>query len=124
MAETARCTGHCCRGFTIPYSPAQLQSALAATRARVPPAPGLKIPLDVEDIAPMAVPIEFVRPPADEGRPDYWRYRCKHLASNGDCTIYARRPDMCVRYPYGKACPFDGCTRRTDEPEPLVQLSA
>lgn len=37
-------------------------------------------------------------------------YSCAHLSESGDCAIYARRPSMCVRYPYGKRCAHEACT--------------
>lgn len=84
---TERCTGHCCRGFTL--------------SAPVSSLPGNV--LDGEKILDMIEPAV-----SRDGAP---RYNCRHHdEATGDCRIYADRPKMCVDYPYREACSVPNCT--------------
>lgn len=100
-----RCSGHCCRAFTLPYSPEQL---LQPDRL-------------LEDGDVIRGMLVFLKE-ANEGDPHptdpvqttagrKWYYTCKHLDDqSGNCMIYATRPMMCRDYPYGNECKFSGCT--------------
>lgn len=96
VEELARCTGHCCRSFFIPYSPAELMD-----RASQPGAG----PEDMQ-IAQMVVPLPQ---PVQLGVGSY--YTCKHFDGTG-CKIYETRPKMCSDYPYQSDCAFKDCTRK------------
>ncbi len=108
-----RCTGHCCRVFTLPYDPAGL--------AEVCNEPGRVV--DGPYIADMVIHLGSgtaddlglapdVRPAwaADNRDKDllsHW-YTCRHFDGN-NCTAYETRPSMCKRYPYGRACEYGAC---------------
>lgn len=123
-----RCSGHCCRAFTLPVDPDGLRRGLELwiareeddrPRARELLEQGTRFWGDIELIATMAVAIgQFERNPLapdlvpnEDAPPLQWFYRCRHHdAASGDCTIYEDRPEMCRSYPYGDPCPFPGCT--------------
>ncbi len=83
-----RCSGHCCRSFVLPMPLEELKARTDKV-------------WDGEMIADMVIHLEDTFPP---------RYTCRHLAENGDCSVYDRRPRMCSEYPYGGRCMFPGCT--------------
>jgi Fe-S-cluster containining protein len=117
----ARCTGHCCRSFWLPYSPAELLENYQAwkggrfvkgrDRNDHPQASEIWL------IAPMAIYLGYLpqnpqKPePLINGAHGHF-YRCAHVRENGDCGIYEMRPKMCRDYPYGTDCDFPGCTMR------------
>jgi Fe-S-cluster containining protein len=125
-----RCTGHCCRHFTLAMSPDELWEAYrrwlygGADALFMKPQPQseyLKAPIsygrvfrDIHLVAPMVRYLGYMEPPIklvnpeNAGKAHY--YTCKHLAENGDCTIYEHRPDMCRAYPNGHECEFAECT--------------
>ena len=86
-----RCTGHCCRGFTLDLD--YVTDPEASFQ-------------DDAFIRDMLVPIE---PDLDDGREHAWKFDCRHHDGR-NCTRYADRPKMCRDYPYGKACGRAGCT--------------
>lgn len=98
-----RCTGHCCKAFTLPISPDELKAKAGVYR-------------DGHIIADMAVYLgtgthdlktgEFVK----QENSGWHVYGCRHLQGNGDCGIYENRPFMCRDYPYGHPCKFENCT--------------
>lgn len=45
----------------------------------------------------------------DDRPGDPSHYRCKHVKENGDCGIYASRPETCRHYPNGHRCHFVHC---------------
>lgn len=101
-----RCTGHCCKNFPLPYSHSDLKLAFEAWRKGESEWKDLNgkphpLPQDIHLIYPMVIPLPVK---------DQFRYDCKHLDGQGDCTIYENRPRMCVDYPYGKMCQKKGCT--------------
>ena len=101
-----RCSGHCCENFFLPFEPQEL-----ADRGR------LSHPDDVEirKIADMAI---YLGPDSAGSN----RYTCVHYDGAGNCMDYENRPTMCREFPYGLACPFDGCTWKSAEEETLVHL--
>jgi Fe-S-cluster containining protein len=105
-----RCTGHCCRCFPLPKTPAELASNYAAFLAGEMHENGKPLIQDIEKIAPMVIPLGSEQVYADGSKSQY--YTCKHLQENGDCANYANRPLMCSEYPYGKPCRYAGagCT--------------
>lgn len=64
---------------------------------------------EIEKIAEMAVYLGTTHPrlgEMDRGG----IYTCRHLSSDGQCTIYTTRPDICRHYPYGNKCEWgDDC---------------
>lgn len=125
-----RCRGHCCRHFTLPFSPEELQENYRAWRnGEEKDANGRESMSDIFLIAPMVrhLGLRTRNPLAildQEHEPRHY-YSCKHLEPNGDCGIYAARPQMCREYPYGKACSYKGCSwdavKRDLAPEMMKQ---
>lgn len=128
--EPARCTGHCCRAFFLPYSPEEIHRAYLAWRDGKPvPRSSLESPeipnlIDIHLVASMVRHLGFgtrrdVAPTApisptkgarnSAAQPGHF-YTCVHLQPNGDCGIYDIRPAMCRDYPYGLPCRYLGCT--------------
>lgn len=122
----ARCTGHCCKAFTLPISAEELQSDFEKYQAWVQNPEGETKPRwrDIGIIADMAIYLgmgwhdsktgEYV-PDSELNRKRFGHepirvYTCRHLQSNGDCGIYENRPSMCRDYPYGHPCKFENCT--------------
>lgn len=126
--KTDRCTGHCCRDFSLRFSPEELmaayrrwQSGGRGERLTMSGAPrGVEL-AEIHLIAPMVVHLghtertpRLVNPTDDEliGKPVRGhRYRCKHWdPKTGDCTIYEIRPLMCRDYPGRRECSYAACT--------------
>lgn len=110
-----RCTGHCCRAFSLPFSLEQMK--VAYKKALADRANGRPINLDYIKVYPMLIPLadrpgKHPNGPARQGGERYY-YTCRHF-KNGNCTNYERRPNMCRNYPqYGsddKLCEYAGCT--------------
>lgn len=127
-----RCTGHCCREFTLTHSQENLNRAYAAWMRRETSWKKRggrilrSIPADIHLIAPMVRPLNKKL----KGNP---LYTCVHIQDNGDCGIYKMRPKMCRDYPYGKVCDHKkkGCTwddaldeKKLAKVSELVQLGA
>lgn len=109
----SRCTGHCCRGFDLPFDLDTLDQLRLAYEAHPDLEPnedkpdtwpdGLVYPEDGRQIVTMVIPLEL--------GPRGQLFTCRNLDAAGiDCTAYDTRPAMCREFPYGRACPFDGCT--------------
>ena len=130
-----RCTGHCCRDFTLPYSPDELWQSynafLAMRNGEVPVQVGdilyrsqPRIPQDIHLIAPMVTYLGHYDTPASQNTvPEVMRlehhYTCKHYdAATHNCTIYDIRPAMCREYPYGHGCNYAACTWESQRRKP------
>jgi Fe-S-cluster containining protein len=138
-----RCTGHCCRAFSIPYAPEDLhnlQRLGTSDKERLQIAdmviylghfysnPVLRTRGEswTEKALQMARNDKVKLPEMEmesgeyipRGRPFddrmHW-YACRHVQLNGDCGIYDRRPNMCRVYPNGARCSFAECTWDPDE---------
>lgn len=83
----SRCTGHCCRSFTIDLD------ALTDPEVNVH---------DGDYIREMVILKEQISPIE-------WLCTCIHFDGQ-DCAAYADRPSMCSLYPYGRGCRQEGCT--------------
>lgn len=130
MAETRRCTGHCCERFTLPFSPEEMRErydeALAYAHGEPPSRPML---IDIEVLYPMLIHLgehgwspQTGEPFDPEGITTFHHYTCRNFdTETRNCRIYERRPEMCSLYPYGQACRYEGCTRVETE---LVQLAS
>jgi len=95
-----RCTGHCCRCFSLPYGPDEL----ATRKARIK---------DGEQIVAMVRYLGRTVPPGmphqrNESSSDHY-YTCTNLLANGDCGIYETRPGMCRNFPDDGPCPYPQC---------------
>lgn len=120
----SRCTGHCCRSFTLPCDWAtMIAGAWYWFNTAVPPWAATAYGVAVRNslafengyqIAHMVVPV----PDSAEVHARYRSllkdglhyYACKNQSPSGDCTIYETRPQMCRNFPYEQPCPFVGCT--------------
>lgn len=140
-----RCTGHCCRDFTLPYSPQELldgykrwQSS-GSSREQIAMGaqsqPEMRYPMDIHLVAPMVIPLGryydkpevFVLPleeaqqarfTHDDGAP--YHYTCKHFdPATDNCTIYEIRPQVCRDYPYERSCNYAACTWKERKQQPL-----
>jgi Fe-S-cluster containining protein len=94
-----RCTGHCCRGFSLEYPYAQVREEYAKWQ-RDPGAATL-IP-DIDTIMGMLVPLGTFR--------GQELFTCRHLEKTGNCAIYATRPKMCRDFPGPHPCPYRNCS--------------
>lgn len=124
-----RCTGHCCKAFTIPYSPDELRQAYVDWLEQAQDT-GRKQPQDIWLIYPMARYLGFMHSPipsiSGANYPEAHFYSCKNFdETTGDCTIYEHRPKMCSEYPYGAGCDYGPCSwteqRRGSTALPVVQ---
>lgn len=91
QARGARCTGHCCRRFSVDLD------ALTDPKRNV---------VDGNYLRDMLVLLD--EPPRDAAR---YLMACRHFDGR-DCTAYSSRPRMCRDYPYGRPCKYDDCTFR------------
>ena len=95
-----RCTGHCCREFTLPFSDTEVEDYAA----------GRNWPDDAgSDRGFMARNAVFV----GKGPRGTSYFTCKQYdADTGDCRAYETRPGTCSRYPEhrkGWVCGNKGC---------------
>jgi Fe-S-cluster containining protein len=107
-----RCTGHCCKRFTLPYSPEEL----VAYKDRL---------LESDVVVPMVTFLEVSTLHADGiDYPDAprWWYTCKNLLPDGNCGIYETRPRMCWDYPYESTCQYVDCTWEAGKQEQPKQF--
>lgn len=111
----ARCSGHCCRGFTMPQSPeriwAMYEDWLKQSNG------SFAMVNDIHLVAPMLVYLgvtdKYVSGAKIPNGEVLHLYTCKHHdEKTGNCSIYEHRPQMCRDYPYGYACTFKDCTMR------------
>ena len=128
MKSGKRCKGHCCKLFFLNYSPEELWTAYGEWVAlQEDKRPGGRIiNREIYLVAPM-VRLEEVFKPGETDpmgvvcKKTSYFYSCAHQNDNGDCGIYQHRPVMCVNYPYGKRCVYDGCTYEEAE-EDVIKL--
>lgn len=95
-----RCTGHCCREFTLPFSDQEIEDYAA----------GRNLPPDESsDSGFMARNAVFVGKSRYGGK----YFTCKQYdAETGDCRAYESRPRVCKQYPNYKSgwvCGNKGC---------------
>lgn len=100
-----RCTGHCCRGFSLEHPKAAVEEEVRRIRAGEPLL--LNIP-QVETIAEMIIPLGVFR--------GQELFTCKHLSKEGNCTIYETRPPMCRNFPGPEPCPYRNCASHGEQP--------
>lgn len=123
----SRCSGQCCKAFTIHYSPEELAEAArfdreveaAMAAGEQPPmtdANGNNRAMDIQFIADMVIHLGHMthnpvtqRLACHDGEAHHF-YTCRHLLPNGDCGTYETRPRMCKEFPYGRECEYPGCT--------------
>jgi Fe-S-cluster containining protein len=94
-----RCTGHCCRGFSLEHPHAKVMEEYRNWQAGSSEQ-GL-IP-DIGTIGAMLVPLGTFR--------GQELFTCRHLGSKGNCQIYETRPKMCRDFPGPNPCPYRNCS--------------
>lgn len=102
-----RCTGHCCKAFTLRYSPDELQEKFEEWVGGKDN--GVE---DIDVVWPMTIYLgsSDVNPATGLQHPETLHvYTCAHF-EDGSCTIYDDRPNVCRRYPGGRKCHYKGCT--------------
>jgi Fe-S-cluster containining protein len=124
QVEVARCTGHCCKDFTLPLSPLELNHQAARARLRKSrwnPEEILKVAdmvifLRTDNVAPQRPRGQRkVRGTKDQYKTATHHYTCRHHdTATGNCMNYENRPAMCSGYPYGRVCQYKACTRRCE----------
>jgi len=119
VVETHRCTGHCCRAFTLGGGMNPIELGRFVTRDNEDPGHPALVAWIREAVVYLG---EHERNPAgvatigDWGELRHW-YGCRWLV-DGDCSRYSDRPYVCREYPEhgrGEACEYAECTRRTKE---------
>ncbi|MGE5681830.1 MAG: YkgJ family cysteine cluster protein [Bacillota bacterium] len=109
VIEISRCKGHCCRAFTLPYSPEELEGLKNKTICEE--SDFYKVPRIVEYIGSFAFDVAGNLLPYEM----YW-YTCKHFnKETGDCMNYENRPYMCKDFPYWGSYRLKSCTYRECE---------
>ena len=93
-----RCTGHCCRGFSLEHPHSVVKEEFA--RWQADPASATLIP-NIDFIADMLVPLGTFR--------GQELFTCKHLSKEGNCTAYEQRPKMCRDFPGPNPCAYRNC---------------
>ena len=101
-----KCGGKCCKDFTLPVSPMELDFALKRFEKT-----GKSRYFEIDKIASMAIYKGDYSVAYSRGAKGHiYHYTCKHLNTDtGLCTNYENRPSMCKAYPYGGACKYKGC---------------
>lgn len=94
-----RCTGHCCRGFSLERSWKDVQFELQKTQDD--PEYVSSIP-DILLIGKMLIPLGTFRKQE--------LFTCRHLSKEGNCGIYLSRPKMCRDFPGPSPCPYRNCS--------------
>jgi hypothetical protein len=126
---TDRCTGACCRDFTLPYSYEEMRRRwkhrLQLRLGIAPKEPptndkGFWMGTCEDDLKvfPLLIPLgKYVsthyvdRGNTDRKGIDVHHYSCAKVLPNGDCGIYGKpeRPDLCAVYPNGGKCAYKAC---------------
>lgn len=124
MSDCSRCTGHCCKDFTLPISPMELKHEAEKHRRT-----GRSRWSEIEKVAAMVIfkfqdwtvsgvhrGLRKARGSKRHGDLPQYHYTCKHFdAASGNCGDYENRPAMCRDYPYGRSCAYRGCTMKAKE---------
>lgn len=98
-----RCTGHCCRGFSLEHPHAFVKEEYERWKKGEP----TTIP-QIETIAEMVMPLGTFR--------GQELFTCKHLSKEGNCGIYESRPPMCRDFPGPHPCPYRNCSSHGEQP--------
>lgn len=131
-ASGVRCSGHCCRSFTITTTIERLKECAEYVEAvkrgdvSVPRPDVLLTPTEdllmvsrmLESLGTHDRNPEFPHEPVERAQPFY---RCKNLTGSGDCAIYDRRPKMCSDYAAMFVCQYSVCTGPSRKGGPLAR---
>jgi len=106
-----RCTGHCCKAFTLPVTPQEVFIALLSSVLGYEHKYSVgERGVDNMKLFSLLVYVGTEPLRGVPGGPGAHYYTCKALAPSGDCSIYDSRPYTCRDYPYGMVCKYIGCT--------------
>lgn len=115
---TDSCSGHCCRNFTLPFSPAELKAsyrAVAALSQGLKKGPNDRVLKDMEVWWPHLI-YKGYHPRDANGDPSkvmQHHYTCALFDTQyGLCKAYEHRPEACRTYPNSVACAHHECTWR------------
>ncbi|MDQ7818704.1 MAG: YkgJ family cysteine cluster protein [Melioribacteraceae bacterium] len=133
--EISRCTGHCCKDFTLAYSPEELKKEFDETLSK-----NRKILKQIKDrekrydetisymksdiylVPQMVIHLASIEVNCNgELHPlTLHHYTCtNHDPVTGNCKIYEARPRMCSNFPYydhpNGECPYKGCTMKYEK---------
>ena len=98
-----RCTGHCCRGFSLEFPLQEVQAEFQQWQKT-----GHSKISNIEIISEMLIPLGVFR--------GQELFTCKHLSKEGNCGIYLSRPQMCRNFPGIKPCPYRNCASHGFQP--------
>lgn len=121
--------GACCQAFPLnielPQSYAAAQEEWERIRAEYNTGVGNVRPLPFELLRPLEMGAHSLAEAKHASDRVYWRYTCPQLGSDGRCTIYATRPDICRQYtpqedalcvlhkkPYSEPVTDDDCCKK------------
>ena len=132
-ANTGKCTGVCCKDFTLTQSPMELDIIYhMALKGKVMPSRHIPVP-DVLELVPILIyryASYYVRQCVkfdvnqksptrrkywvkDDQQRYYWHYTCKHHdKETKKCLIYDNRPKMCRNFCCSDSANYPGCTLR------------
>ncbi len=135
MIETQRCSGHCCKRFSLPFSWMEVQFFKKAIARGIPKINNPRSKwggtwdlqsAEFKQVIDMLIPLsshieecQFVR--RDKYSPmrrhpfdvRQHHYTCRYF-DGVNCTIYENRPPMCRSYPSSGRCDYAGCTRKCE----------
>lgn len=110
-ACTIGCGGKCCRDFTLPFAPDEIEAQAHVRGAGGPLRWGEEN--EAWLLSGCLVYLgERSSPPGsriDGPEPPTHHYACRHLGRDGLCRVYEQRPPVCRDYPYGSRCRYAGC---------------
>lgn len=107
--EIQRCTGDCCRKFSLPFTPKELRDLFTGRK---------KHKYNIAEMKQIVLMVKFLETSrihvnGKVVENDIQYYTCRNLnKETGDCKIYEHRPRMCSSYPYKRKCEYPGCTRK------------
>jgi Fe-S-cluster containining protein len=110
VGVTNGCTGKCCALFTLTRPVQDLSEAELATIEDGEQICGMVEKLSLDEARDRAERFDLLDFAFDDADNTY--YRCTHWDEETmRCGIYADRPAVCRRYPYGRGCSHDpDCT--------------
>lgn len=125
LKQVERCTGHCCKNFTLPFSPMEMnfwhKVALRGRRKRWGE-DTFKVPPMLNFLYADKLVVNASKTPyQNKSEVARYHYSCKNYDDvTGNCKIYETRPSMCSSFnDRGQNCTYRDCTCKfeyVDEP--------
>ena len=108
MDNEKRCTGHCCESPTIHGYDFQMLYDIRNNHYKG---------MNCTQKSDLAFIIKNWNPKYDNSKkPVHAVFECSLWdKSSGNCTIYDKRPSICMEYPYGKPCKVPNCTYKGEK---------